>query len=783
MAKTNRAINVSIFIFLILLGGITLLIMLFLPNETQASCSGTVTCGRQVVQVCRDTSGATCNSGDLGCTCVDDCRLAESGSCSPAALAQCNAAAVCSVYVGVCHISGSCSWSSPPNPTPVCGNGVPETGETCLNCPSDIGACPPGLPPPPAGWQPCGSCSCTSIGIGTDPQCQINDVGACVWNPGSCGSGSGDPRVACEVDPAWIWPNGPNIYPGSLAYPCAQIKPLFDGAGLVTRINVYSTNYSVFPFNQTIYQPDADTFLELNKTYCMDTTPGFALTGGTTNLIYQVFTKKNPASPEELRCATQRQINVAAANPYFDVINTPNPFVVPIGQSISFNTQITKHDPTINITGTSLWRLNTRINIGPALNIYNPASTTADGINWTNSVWGAIGGPTGINAAVYLPVQPAFPRGGIFIYPVPGTVTVNQPPVVTIDNPANGDNVILGTNVTITATATDPDGDTITQVEFQVDDAAFPPASTDTAGPPWSAVWTVTGTGSHTIRARATDSKGGVGNWTTITVNSVDADPWFQVGKGNILSRGNITSSMPTTAGSSFILDDPFTLRPGIAVFSGSLSTGLGTLSSLNWKSNTNTLSNVYTYEYFENLASGKNFNNLPANTAIVTGTISSSSLDGDYAYIRINGDANFGDIGGSPQVNVNKKVIIFVNGNVRIYDKANLNAGSGNNFLMIVSRNNINIDPTLSSSNANDPILHGFYFANGSFNTGTNGVDDGMCVIKGSVVAGSINLQRDMNVENYNTPAETIIYDPEIAINFPSALSRKRLIWREVAP
>ncbi len=77
----------------------------------------------------------------------------------------------------------------------------------------------------------------------------------------------------------------------------------------------------------------------------------------------------------------------------------------------------------------------------------------------------------------------------------------NQPPVVAISAPANGSAVVVNSAITITATASDPDG-TVQRVRFY-DGATL--LNEDTSAP-YSYSWTPTSTGSHALTAVAVDN-------------------------------------------------------------------------------------------------------------------------------------------------------------------------------------------------------------------------------------------------------------------------------------
>ncbi|MEW5940315.1 MAG: Ig-like domain-containing protein, partial [Chloroflexota bacterium] len=106
--------------------------------------------------------------------------------------------------------------------------------------------------------------------------------------------------------------------------------------------------------------------------------------------------------------------------------------------------------------------------------------------------------------------------------------SVDNPPTVTIDNPANG-STVAGT-VNVTATATDDNG--VTQVEFFVDGNSIGVDSNGLDG--WTATWdtTLATEGAHSVMAVATDTNSQTASDTnSVTVdNVVDPTPSIHVG-------------------------------------------------------------------------------------------------------------------------------------------------------------------------------------------------------------------------------------------------------------
>ncbi len=99
---------------------------------------------------------------------------------------------------------------------------------------------------------------------------------------------------------------------------------------------------------------------------------------------------------------------------------------------------------------------------------------------------------------------------------------VDNPPSVTITNPAEG--ATVSSTVDITADATDDNG--VTQVEFFVDSTSIGTDTNDDDG--WSLSWntTLVGDGGHTVTATATDTIGQTGSDSVnVTVDNINDPP------------------------------------------------------------------------------------------------------------------------------------------------------------------------------------------------------------------------------------------------------------------
>jgi len=108
---------------------------------------------------------------------------------------------------------------------------------------------------------------------------------------------------------------------------------------------------------------------------------------------------------------------------------------------------------------------------------------------------------------------------------------VSQPPVVELTAPANNTNYTPGSDISLTATASDPDG-SIAMVEFYADTTLI---GTTTASP-YSFIWTNVAEGTYLLRAKATDNAG-------VTKTSEPVSVSVSTGGANVLYAENFNSN------------------------------------------------------------------------------------------------------------------------------------------------------------------------------------------------------------------------------------------------
>lgn len=251
-------------------------------------------------------------------------------------------------------------------------------------------------------------------------------------------------------------------------------------------------------------------------------------------------------------------------------------------------------------------------------------------------------------------------------------------------------------------------------------------------------------------------------------IRQPSAVPWWQTKDGDIVSGSSVSSKVFT---GKYLMDKGVGGFPGVPIFNGTLTTTPGGVSTpQNWNANTQVIpSHIYDYTYFESLIPDE------ADLLIKDPQTSINTSGGDYDgyewYSTTDpltlGNINFGD----------RKVIVFVDGDLTINGPLTLNNGTG--FLMIIASGNISVDPSVTGS----PSIEGLFVADGNFSTGNGGTNQ--FHLRGSVatIYGSINLAPGRDLADDSSPAELFEYAPDLMLLFPDKLATKETRWNEVAP
>jgi len=350
--------------------------------------------------------------------------------------------------------------------------------------------------------------------------------------------------------------------------------------------------------------------------------------------------------------------------------------------------------------------------------------------------------------------------------------------------------VDMGSNTAMFANVVPTIG-TVDEVRFSSDNDSVATVTSPAASSPYETQATGVSVGSATVTADVI--MGGAVTCTDDAVVDVSGpDAWFQVEDGDVMTSGDVNSSIPSTCVTPSCVNE-FDLEgaggyPGVVIFGGSATFIPGGITSAtSWEADTQTsYRKIYDYSFFDRLIGSD----------VVLTEIDSPSVNGGYfasggsparGYVWYHFDGSaLGDLTINSNVNLpsDRKVILLVEGaDLHIQGQININLGQGF-FMAIVgkdsggSRGNIIVDPSVS--HPNQPELEGIFLTEGQFQTGA-GTEQ--LHIRGMVAAyDGIVLQRDLT-DNSETPAELFEYAPDMVLTFPRDLTSAAIRWKEVAP
>jgi len=354
-------------------------------------------------------------------------------------------------------------------------------------------------------------------------------------------------------------------------------------------------------------------------------------------------------------------------------------------------------------------------------------------------------------------------------------------------------NIGQGTDTNYIASVTNIQNGSVSQVSFSSNNpavATIDPASD--ASQPYQTTGDTLSVGSATITANVVMS-GSTRCSDTAVLNVTAPGPWWQVIDADIVTNGDIISSIPLSCAlpscNPLLGLEGLGGFPGVPVYGGSdLNTGEGDVSTLGWQANADTLfSKIYDYSFFRRLI----------RPDVVLTEIDSASVNGGFfasggapsrgfVWYHFDGDT-LGDLTVASSVNMpgSRKVVVLVE-NADLYIEDVINVVDGEGFMMFIvgkdgsgNKGNIYID-----ENVSHPVkveIEGVFLAEGQFRTGAG---DEQLHIRGMVAAyDGVVLERDLEGDNTDTPAEVFEFAPDFILTFPRDLTFKRLRWKEVAP
>ncbi len=265
----------------------------------------------------------------------------------------------------------------------------------------------------------------------------------------------------------------------------------------------------------------------------------------------------------------------------------------------------------------------------------------------------------------------------------------------------------------------------------------------------------------------------------TISAKTGFAPTWWQVKDADVITNGNLTVTVPTTATSPY-----FNLAgnggfPGVNIYGGTTNLTGTTASVKKWLANTTTLNDTYDSGYFFNAVPGSVTVN-PVDTGFDSTDIANGTASDDgYKWFKYDTTDNIDLNVETLSLGTNKVILMVKGANVNLKGKINRTLGQG--FLLLVTDKNIIVDPAVGGGTTASPDLEGIFVADGGFSTGIGATN---LWVKGSVVTyGNATLGRNLGAGNGTTSPHMFEYAPDLEFLFPTSLTKHSSIWREVAP
>lgn len=305
---------------------------------------------------------------------------------------------------------------------------------------------------------------------------------------------------------------------------------------------------------------------------------------------------------------------------------------------------------------------------------------------------------------------------------------------------------------------------------------------TETSSSPYTT--NVTGLSAGAEYLTASVLMDGVVRCIASTAVNVLNSAWWQVGDSDVMGL-NINSYVPVL--SYFGIAGPGGF-PGVPIYGSSTNLTNANASEKGWLSNSShNSSRIFNSTYFINRIPQEVLDNessiLSTNTLNEGNLTSGGALHNGYYWYIYDG-TTLGDITIDSAVDLGTRKVILIVKNAGININGSINLTDANGFFLGVTSGDIDISSSVGGSGGAD--IEGIYMCDGSFNTGTGGVDSDLNLwVRGSVAGyGGVNLQRDMgDSQNALMPAEFFEYAPDQELLFPISLAYRATNWREVAP
>jgi hypothetical protein len=370
------------------------------------------------------------------------------------------------------------------------------------------------------------------------------------------------------------------------------------------------------------------------------------------------------------------------------------------------------------------------------------------------------------------------------------------PPSCSVSLDPSAISIAQGTDANYIASVTVGNG-SVDQVNFSSSDTSVATVSpTSDASAAYQTTGSTLSIGDTIITANVVMS-GSTRCSDTATLEVTAPGPWWQVVDSDIITGGDIISSIPLSCALPGC-NPLFGLEglggyPGVPVYGGSTASfGEGDVSSKGWLANAqSSFSKIYDYDYFSKLVR-PDVTLTEIDEISVNGGFFASGGTPKRGFVWYHFDGNTqidgltnNDLIINSFINMtgDRRVVVLVE-NADLYIDGGITIDDGEGFIMfIVGKNdsgdkgNIYIKDDLPGQDE----IEGVFLTEGQFKTGAG---SNQLYIRGMVAAyDGIVLERDLEDNNADEPAEVFEFAPDFILNFPRDLTFKRLRWKEVAP
>ena len=241
-------------------------------------------------------------------------------------------------------------------------------------------------------------------------------------------------------------------------------------------------------------------------------------------------------------------------------------------------------------------------------------------------------------------------------------------------------------------------------------------------------------------------------------------DAWFQTQEGDVHGQTGISS--PVIDGEYFCKDaDGY---PGVVSYEGSADFGEGEVSSQGWLAKTSF--SKKSYNYFYSLLGSPTLEIPPPE-------IKNEDLPSTDQVKAFSGDVQTGN---EWQLGT-KRIVIITNGKFLIKHRIVIDPGGS---LVVIAKEGIGVFKNIGDTDE----VQGIFITDGTFSSSTEEdftpvESNRQLVIDGEVIAGQVDLKRDLETDNSTIPAEQFVFRPDFLLNSYQDLWRSSFTWQELAP